>query len=215
MHNTYNINAGITVGENTCGSSFAAPQVAGAALLLKDWVLDEHGTFINDPGHLQAMLLAMTDRENGTGQKANSGFHPRWGGGRFQARFFFDPGQESGPWGWESAWSTLSDGETWQRYPFNGANLPASTTQWKAYMWWAEDDDHNAADLVLRTYDSVCTGLPIRGDYSFDVKKMTRLDESVAGQRICVATTAFHIPAGQDRRAHLFNYYTSGGTAFR
>jgi len=74
------------------GTSVASPVVAGAAALVKDWQLAAGNTWINSPGRLHTMMLAMGDRHRAawgtTTSQGTSGADPLWGLGKLRLRLF-------------------------------------------------------------------------------------------------------------------------------
>lgn len=191
------------------GTSFAAPQVAGAAILVKDWFLF-NGYYINDKGRLFAALQAMTDRWGRT-----TGFNKIAGGGRFQMRYLHADDHPAGNWGWESTWYTLSDGQVAQ-HKFLGPGVDAAgASQFKAYAVFFEADATDIADIDMTIFDKDCGAgkASLGSDLSYDIKSMVRTTNG-AGKALCVQLTADHVPAGQTRRVQLVMYY-SGDTVMR
>lgn len=198
-----------------CWTSWAAPQLGGTAILLKDWFLANGHTAINIEGRLFVVMLAMTDRQGGSSYRF-SGFDPRWGGGRLQMRYF--SGCEPGcPWGWETYSNVLYDGDV-RDHEFLGTGTESSSlNQYKVYSMVFEDDNDDMADIDLQVRDDNCSASSqfLWGDYTMDVKSMVRLSGSVAaGKRLCNRLEADHVPSGESRRVHVFGYY-SGDTAMR
>lgn len=157
----------------------------------------------------------MTDREAGTYHKS-SRFDPRWGGGRFQMRYF--SGCEVGcPWGWESYSGVLSDGQVIDHEFLGTGAEPSGLAQYKVYSMVFEEDNDDMADIDLEVRDDNCSATSnyLYRDGSKDVKSMVRLSgPTAAGKRICNRLSADHVPSGETRRAHVFGYY-SGDTSMR
>lgn len=215
----FNTTGGIST-SSACGTSYAAPQVGGAGIMIKDWFLDQGYTAINIEGRLFAVLQAMTDRADSASGYRTTGFDPRWGGGRFQARFF--DGSDMGyPWGWETYSAVLEEGEV-DLHPFNGsAAEPAGLQQFKSHMIFFEQSAADGiADIDLSVANNNCsTGYTTYGsDVSYDVKSTVRVGTAAAGNAICTRLHAYSVPGlglwGESRRAHVFNYY-SGNTNMR
>lgn len=61
-------------------TSWAAPQIGGLAVMVKDWFMDQGHTIIDFEGRLFVVMQAMTDRANGASSYTTAGFDPRWGG---------------------------------------------------------------------------------------------------------------------------------------
>lgn len=201
-----------------CGTSFAQPQVAGAALLVKDWALEDHGTFINAPGALHTMLLGMGDRMDGNSAtaKRSARFSNLTGAGRFQSRLLRNEAHPGGPWGWELRRITFTQSGTIVNLPVRGPGAePSDLRQFKAIIHWAEDDATDIGDIDLWVTKNNCGGGSDFGsDQSLDNKAMVRVGPEAAGEELCVALYSYHIPAHRSRTVTLFTYY-SADTAFR
>ena len=196
------------------GTSFAAPQVGGAAVLVKDWAW-ANGCTVMTGGWFFSALLAMTDRYDGSSYRS-SGFGNRWGGGRFQLRYF-NNADLAPPWGWEAYSTTFSaSGQTFH-VPFgSGSALPSGVGQFKVVRTWYEDDNDDVADGILRVRSPVCGagGTTLVADDSADIKSMVRLGSSAAGNVMCVQHHANHIPDGETRDFYVFAFF-SGDTDMR
>jgi hypothetical protein len=206
-----------TIVSGGCGTSYATPQIAGAAILVKDWFLDSGYTTILNEGRLFAVLLGMTDRADGVSTYRTSSFNPSWGGGRFQARMLTS--DMGAPAGWESWSGIVSDGQVSDHNMLGSGAEPAGIGQFKVTAVFFEDDFDNDADAGLADIDLYvrsdnCAGVGLTGDTSYDVKLMARLGSSASGQALCIRREGFHVPTGESRRLHQFAYY-SGGTSMR
>jgi hypothetical protein len=206
----------------TCGTSLATPQVAGAAILFKDWFLDTQGTFVNNPGQLFVMMLGMSDRgsgfSGGSPTSASTSFGNRWGGGRFQLRRFgANDVDVEAPFWWSTGWTTMGPFDTFDiNVGGSTSDEPAALTQYKAYAWFAEETPSDVADIDLYVRDN-CDGTPatVRSDLSRDTKSMVRLDDEGASESLCMRLRAYHVPSGETRKVHFFHYYSSGSTSGR
>ncbi|MBU1413970.1 S8 family serine peptidase [Myxococcota bacterium] len=85
----YTYNQGLS-----CGTSFAAPTVTGAAANFIDYYRNERSSAIDDPGRLTANMLLMGDRQ-AEGFVATQGFSNLWGAGRMKMRKFDAAGMDS------------------------------------------------------------------------------------------------------------------------
>jgi hypothetical protein len=170
------------------GTSASAPAVAGLAALVKDWQLASGNTWINSPGRLHTMMLAMTDRGTGTWGGAPSqrtwGADKRWGFGRIKLRM-----ADSMVYGYSMSTHSFTSGTGNPVYaPFSP--LPAGTALVKCVTMQDEDmsskNDISNIDLEIRVRDAVggvCT--PGAGtvrytliDARHDVKKLTAIESS-------------------------------------
>ena len=104
---------GIVYESYVSGTSIAAPIVTGAGLVLKDFMLSDGWTFVNSPGRLHAMMLAMADSWHDQGAaRATTGIDMFSGTGRLKTRLF-DPNAATGnkvtsPWQWRMKTYTYS-----------------------------------------------------------------------------------------------------------
>jgi len=169
------------------GTSIAAPVVAGAGAILKDGMLAGGHHFINSPGRLHTIMLAMADRTDGSGSAKASGTHALWGMGKLKMR---RTSEISGGWGLWTKTFTPSSGNYVQR-AFGTAPLPASASFMKCVFFEAEDVSHK--DTVGDLYFSLALGNPVGGscpttpsgsstvgsDASFDLKHMVAYSGSL------------------------------------
>ncbi len=190
------------------GTSLAAPQVAAAALLVKEAYLRADITYINAAGVLFTQLLAMTDRENGTSHRTWR-FSPEWGGGRFQLRYFGSGADHpaGGAWAMDLFETYLYDNETID-IPVRGTGTePTSLNQIKVYAMVFEEDWEHVADIDLRLRGNNCTGAYYGTDTSLDVKSMVRAGSEAAGDSLCVQVHGYGVPT-EGRRVVLAMYYS-------
>jgi hypothetical protein len=143
-------------------TSGAAPKVAGAAALLKEWYLREFGENGNEPGRLMACLLNMTDRYVNAEQLQP---YPGWGLGRFRLRNWLQLSRTVGGFGGgldgDGPFASDAKGSKETRAGFFGCwrvtlyagsyvdldlNLPvsgvvsANVSRLHAVAWWDEPD---------------------------------------------------------------------------
>ncbi len=145
-------------GPTGCGTSVAAPTVAGAAADFVDWYKTVYGNGIDDPTSLTANMLLMGDREGET-SRLTSGFSNLWGAGRQKMRKFDGDGLD-GPYQWGSLWTCIDQGEAFYQM-LNGGNLISSDVDaLKAVVFYFdrrhEDGTMDDIDLSLqRSVDKV------------------------------------------------------------
>lgn len=84
--NMFRGNASNLYGYSACGTSFAGPTVASAAIAHVDHYRNNISTLIDEPGVLFANLLLMGDRESESGVKMIGRFDHLWGAGRLKMR---------------------------------------------------------------------------------------------------------------------------------
>jgi len=194
--------------QQTGGTSLAAPQIAGAAMLVKDAFLSAGLTYINSPGVAYAALLAMTDRSQGAGFRT-AGFDPGYGGGRFQLRYFGGSSDHpaGGAWGFDLWEVTIHNNEIID-FPVRGtAAEPSTIQQFKVYAVVFEQDWRTVADVDLYVLDQNCAGSTLGYDTSFDTKSMVRLGAESAGKALCVRVKGYAVPPA-GRRVVLASYFS-------
>lgn len=194
------------------GTSLAQPQVVGAGLLVKHFMLANLGLQINERGALFSALLAMTDRATGQFAYGSSGFSPFWGGGRFQARLFTTADHPSGGWGWSQHNVRLRQGD-WVNISVQGPGIePIWLNQFKVHAVFMEPDAQDIGDIDVYVRDQDCgAGSQVLGyDQSYDTKSMVRLAGwQAGGKALCVQLHGYYIPTGQTRYVHIFTYYSA------
>jgi len=184
------------------GSSGAAAVVTGLAAVVKSSFLARGAAWINSPGALFTVMLALADRhfDASPAQRA-TGFDREYGAGRLKLRrldadwnaYITQTAIDSGPVGW---------------LPFT-APLPAGTRIAKCVLFQEEDmsgkeivSDVNLRVEIRAPVDGLCDpdgGLvmsPPREDASFDVKSMvaiTDTDATLSGNCLHVVATAGQI----------------------
>ncbi len=177
------------------GTSFAAPAVAGAALLFREWWIDQFSGFvpiwiIRDPNLLAINLLLMTDRQGESGL-LSSGFDSVWGGGRLSMLKFDNEGMGHNDWIWETGWTFVESG--WTNVCINNCEPTSFPVQkvetvikWKEPF--ADVYSTQGADIVLYLqkgcdYPGWEPGMSpqwssVADDYSWDTKKRVAMSFS-------------------------------------
>jgi hypothetical protein len=125
------------------GCSAATPHAAGLALLVKDWLISRGSSWVNSPGRLQTVMLAMTDAHGsttGSGTTTRRTFDGNnwYGHGRARLRLF-ENAMGYGPWDfWMTTATLFSNSSPLTIDPF-GAALPTGTEIVKCAVQQHED----------------------------------------------------------------------------
>jgi len=196
-----------------CGTSFAAPAVAGAAALLRQqfnsisWPGNDVGVLITN------MLLMGDGYASSTGAFKANRFDPRSGAGRVHMHYPANANLTA-PWGWGTHTATLSDGDTVTYTVWDSGPESPSVTQWKGAMTWFETNYDDAADIVLHVIDTCNGNATVASDVSYDLRKRVTLTQSqISNKCLSFRISAYHIPAGQTRTVYVADYFHSGSTA--
>ncbi|MEW5849146.1 MAG: S8 family serine peptidase [Myxococcota bacterium] len=180
------------------GTSFAAPAVSGAALLLKQ-AMAEQGWPADDARLVMLNLLLTADAWNGepgdttplrAGISRSSGF------GRVNVRAPADWDLPA-PWGWGWRAFTIHQGETHIWPVGDEGPEDRDVAQWTAALLWFEPDLQQVSDVTLSVHNACPPHAPgtLAGDWSFDVRKRVRLDGAeVAGRCLELHVTAYQTP---------------------
>jgi hypothetical protein len=150
---------------NLCftGTSASSPVVAGAAALVKDQYLSNGQTFINSPGRLHAVMLAMGDRNthvwgDGSTSQQIIGTSDLMGTGRLKMRLLAN-GSNMDPWGNNLTTASFTTGTPDLGYAPWSTPLPTGAALVKCVLYQVEDmsakSDISRIDLELRLRDPV------------------------------------------------------------
>lgn len=151
-----------TSATSVLGTSFAAPQVAGAAGLLKDWAHDTGALssgWYGNPYVLRVMLSAMGDGADlygGGGSGSTSSLNSGLGFGHL--RFTLPAFLGSGPWHWAIHWLTAKQGDVFEWAVGATGPEPSAIAGWKFaaladYDWYA-----SAPNMTFQLIDKCPAG---------------------------------------------------------
>jgi hypothetical protein len=206
------------------GTSVAAPVVAGAAALVKDWALGAGQTWINSPGRLHTMMLAMADRHRApfhdfTSEQAVFGSDVLWGLGKLKLRLFHSAGG-LGAWAYVMRTTAFVPGSSDDVFVPFATPTPTGTRLVKCVLMQDEDMSAKSTmsqiELEMRLRqpvsgrcDSLGSTTSTRIDSRVDYKKMGALESSdvtVVNRCLEVTLDAVTIdPAGVT--VHAMCYY--------
>jgi hypothetical protein len=175
------------------GTSHATPHVAGMAALVKDWYLAAGHSWINSPGRLHTVMLAMADRHYSTSAydtsvqtiQRTTGGSVYYGFGKAKLRGLASS-MDTGQYG--NSMITLSftsDGQSYTYTPFT--QMGSSAELLKCVMMQHENmsttkDEVSYVTLTVRVRDTCSSGSVVsRGDSSYDVKKQVAFEDSEVG----------------------------------
>ncbi len=191
-----------------CGTSFAAPAVAGTTALLKDWLdFDGWGSKADDPRILKAIASLQGDRWYGPGSSTytNTGVSNESGFGRMIAH---SDNNLTAPFLVGANSVVLSNGQS--ASPVVTTVMPAGVTQLKAAIFWEEQTPNDAADIVV-SLERGCFTTLLAQDSTFNFsKKVASTSSTMVGTCVNLRIRANHIQTGQTRRVYYAYYYHSG-----
>ena len=212
------------------GTSYAGPQVAGAAALVKHWALSKGWNWIDNPGRLLAVMLSMGDRATNTdagaagpteplcvfGDRIRCGTDFYYGLGRLRLHFV----KRQSHWTWNFTSSTSNK----TKLLFGGATLGTNVAMVKCVMQQREDmvtpnkNDISRISLTLRVRapDPVlgCTAgvgqvYLSRTDNSYDDKHMVALLDSevnLTGRCVEISWDKLTVSSAGSVSTHTFCY---------
>lgn len=114
------------------GTSFAAPAVAGAAVLYREFYLTKYSRLIDDPGIALVNLLVRGDR---FGASSGIGYNVGFGAGNLEMWMTNTPALTPS-WGWGTGRVCVSDGEE-VTIPIRGS-LPSDIEGLRVVAWWKD-----------------------------------------------------------------------------
>ncbi len=183
------------------GTSAAAPHIAGMAATIKAQYLDLGHTWVNNPGHLNALMLGMGDRASPVGSFIThrvAGSDDLYGQGRVRMRLL-GAGGGLGAWGRASySLSFTPSSPTWTTTLWS-TDIPASTQTVKCVLYQPERygpsfPSISNLDLRMRVFSpgsgESCATLGqqhvVRTDSSYDNVSMVRLGPSELTSGRCI-----------------------------
>lgn len=179
-----------------CGTSYAAPTVAAAALNFVDAYKHLLSDLIDEPGVLFASMLLMGDRQaEAAGSVHISQFNELYGAGRLQMRLPDDSGMDA-PSQWGFGYTCVDDGQTVTLTINGGAALSADVDDLKAVAYWY-DPRHESGDSVsdVDLYLKTTGGSTLRSSLdSYDEKERV-FYSGVGGQAVKLELYGYDVPS--------------------
>lgn len=122
--------------ESGCGTSYAAPTVAAAAVDYESWFrhFNSGSTTMRNPAYMYTALLIQGDRQ-GTPAKLNTGFSSLWGAGRLKMRKGSLSGMDA-PSLWKVGRTCVADGQEKVISVNSGTTLSSDVDDLKAVIYW-------------------------------------------------------------------------------
>lgn len=148
--------SGTTGVRDTRGTSFASPLVAGAGVLLKDWIGSRGGLggLENDPYALRTLMMAMGDGVSSTsGGGTGFGFTVSDHSGFGHLRFVNLSTELGSTWGWGVQRRTVSEGQVIEWPVGNSAAESSAVTGWKLAATWDWNTYNDSPDVKLQLID--------------------------------------------------------------
>ncbi|MCL2822823.1 MAG: S8 family serine peptidase [Polyangiaceae bacterium] len=195
-----------------CGTSLAAPMVAGlAALERQAWAALNIGGLEKNNWLLATTILMADGWAAESNTVPSSGFDKRSGAGRIHAWMPKSPSLVP-PWGWGCHYIEMSHGQSYDFPVGDGGPLSPSITLWKAAMHAVETDYNNAARIGLAVADFChANGFFILSDTGMDTRKRLRVTQNqIKNACLKASVKAHHVPAGQTRWVYVCDYFQSG-----
>jgi hypothetical protein len=215
------------------GTSFSAPLVSGAALLLKESFLRIGGSWINSPGRLFAVMLAMGDgwRDSSNSYTSN-GADKRSGFGRLKMRLLIDPNNPSNPTlpnvRTRATSHTSTGNNTTSSILLWSSPLPETTRFLKCVLHEAEDmsikegvSDVYLSVRVLQPVGGICSTsgalVGSRTDGYYDLKHIAHVEHGTASNQMdltgnCVVADIVSVDVHPGGSSQILFCYSSNET---
>jgi hypothetical protein len=206
------------------GTSAATPHVAGMAALVKDWYLHNGQSWVNSPGRLHTIMLAMGDRHFSSDPTSATTWTTQiaatpndwYGVGRARLRLL-ENGGGLGSWANHFATYTFTGQQSVVYHPFGMDPMPSGIELVKCVAMQAEDmsgkTDISEIKLSVRVLPNAngtsCTGssTATRISDNFDTKKVAALQGLTFTDRCVEVTIDSENVTSQGVTVHAMCYY--------
>ena len=188
------------------GTSFAAPTVSAAALIAKDYFLQEWDNtdgFFDDPGVLFANMLLWGDRASESGVKLTEGFDPLLGAGRLNARLWESDGMGD-TWLFQTGSTCVDEDSTHDIEIDDLIAVPNDVDSLKAVVFWYDPnhqeggalDDIDVELIDIQDPNNPGDDVVLASSLSIDHKERV-YSTDVAGKTLILRLTGLFI-SGED-----------------
>lgn len=122
------------------------------------------------------------------------------------------------PWGWGWHAVNISQGTEVAFDVWDSGPESSTIRQWKVAMTWDEPSLTNAADIILRVYNTCPLGggapVLVASQTGYDVRKRIELKQNeIGGACLRYHIIGRSIPAGEVRAVYVADYFHSGDPA--
>jgi len=206
------------------GTSFAAPEVAGAVADFKQAFASVWGSSANDPRIVMTNFLLQGDGWDGLGPPATNriaggGIAPRAGFGRPHVHWPSSASM-SAPWAWGWRWFTIySNQEACWPVGGQGVEDPA-VKQWKGDLVYFPEDLTQVPDIDYYVWDASPAGCPatmtpstnrnpVASQTDYDYRLRIRLDQTaIQGKCLWMCARAYTLPSS-GQLVYAADYFTA------
>lgn len=194
-----------------CGTSYAAPTVAGGLLLLKDAMEKKGWSTPGIPRRLMTNVFLFGDSFDGSATGTTDNVDHRVGYGR--ARFFAPESWSlTAPWHWSSGTRTIEDNQIVE-IDIDGADpLSSNVEQVKVAFSWTDRYLYHAADIAISLWD-VCPSSGseelLETDFTYALRKQIQLEDDLAGRCLQLRVQGVDVPDGE-KTAYFAVMYHGG-----
>jgi hypothetical protein len=199
-----------------CGSSFAAPVVAGAAAGLRDVFRTIGWGAANDARAMYVNMALLGDGWNGQNVTTPGGSvrtttdtNRRSGFGRVVMRWP-EAGGVAGPWYWHWAPHTVHTDEEISVTVNTSAAEPSGITEFKVVAVWFPTSFDSVSDVILEVINNCSGEVLLYTDDTWDYHKRVRVSGSVAAGKCLVSRLVGVDTPSAGQKVYLAHMYHAG-----